>query len=246
MKQYLLATALSVLPFAANAADLPVRAPAYVPAPPPPYSWTGFYLGVSGGFIAQHTRGTDLGPAGACDGVFGPVCGDKYSASGIGGIFGGYVGYNWQLAPNWVFGIEADISGTAVKGDTTFTNPDNDLTQVVESKLTALGTVRGRIGYAFDRALLYATGGWAYGKVQNHAIRLGGSPDKDVTTDGWKSGWTAGGGLEYAILNNWTVRVEALYVDLGSKEGIGPLPCGCRFGFKNKYAIGRVGVNYKF
>jgi outer membrane immunogenic protein len=68
-------------------------------------------------------------------------------------------------------------------------------------------------------------------------------------TDKWKTGWTAGGGLEYAFLNNWTVRVEALYVDLGTTEGTATATTptsNCRFGFKNHYSLARVGLNYKF
>ena len=122
------------------------------------------------------------------------------------------------------------------------------------SRLDALATVRARLGYTFidNRALLYATGGWAVGHVKN-AVTSPFFGGKGVTSsfssDKWKSGWTAGGGLEYAITpNTWTVRVEALYVDLGNTTidapGLGN--SGCRFGFKNRYLIGRFGLNYKY
>jgi outer membrane immunogenic protein len=114
------------------------------------------------------------------------------------------------------------------------------------SKLTSLGTVRGRIGYAFDRALLYATGGFAYGHVENKFnFPIDPNSTSGLSTSGTRTGWTVGGGLEYAITNNWTVRAEGLYVDLG-KSTSGPNCTGCRFGFKNTYALGRVGLNYKF
>lgn len=139
-----------------------------------------------------------------------------------------------------MIGFEADISGTSLD-DTGFQTP---VGSSITSKLEALGTVRARIGYAFDRALLYATGGWAYGHVKNAGIN-GFAPALSVFTDEWQSGWTAGGGLEYAFLPNWTVRVEGLYVDLGDTAAL-PNVADCRLGFKNRYTIGRLGLNYKF
>lgn len=243
MKKLLLSgvafTALALGP--ALAADLPRKAPVYAPPPPPPFSWTGFYVGGSVGVIGQDVQGTDIGD-GTGDGLFF-TAGDTYSNSSIGVIGGGNIGYNWQFANNWVFGIEADISGTSVNRENAF---DCCIASTISSKLNALGTVRGRIGYAFDRALLYFTGGWAYGHVEDRA-----SFDQSVeytgTSDKWRSGWTVGGGLEYAIQPHWTVRAEALYVDLGTSEITTPgFSSSCRFGFKHHYAIGRLGLNYKF
>jgi len=107
-KQLLSSVALAALMVtAALAADLPRKAPAYVPPAPPPFSWTGFYVGASAGFISQDTVQTDV------DGdwrVSGGVPGDTFGVPGIGFIGGVNVGYNWQTAPNWVVGIEADCS----------------------------------------------------------------------------------------------------------------------------------------
>ena len=93
--------------------------------------------------------------------------GDRYDITGYGGIFGVNVGYNYQFAGNWVIGLEADIAGSTL--DTSFTSAD---VLGLKSKLSSLGTVRGRIGYAFDRALLYATGGFAYGHVENSGFQF--------------------------------------------------------------------------
>ena len=241
LKQILLATTLGVLPFAANAADLPMKAPPVRVVQPLPFSWTGFYVGASAGIISQNTVGTDIGGDGF---PFWDAFGNQYGIPGNAGLFGLNVGYNYQLSNNIVLGIEADISWSGLNNSyTTYGFNCEGCALTVGSKLEALGTVRGRIGYAFDRALLYATGGFAWGHVKNSAYSVQ-DPYYNANTDSWQTGWTAGGGLEYAVTNNWTVRVEALYVDLGNKEGTSP--CGCRFGFKNRYTLGRLGVNYKF
>ena len=219
-KKYLLASAVCFAPLAAHAAS-------------PVYNWTGFYVGASAGVVSQGS---------SADAFFtGPTPAGTFGISGLGFIGGGNIGYNWQLAPNWVIGLEADLSGTSLNDSANFTCCG----ATFSSRLDALGTVRARFGYAIDRTLIYATGGWAYGHVKNVAD----APIDPFTasTDTWQSGWTAGGGVEYMILPNWTVRAEGLYVDLGSTTAH-VLFSGndCRFGFKNRYAIGRLGVNYKF
>jgi outer membrane immunogenic protein len=232
-KRMLLASAVCFAPFAASAADLPRKAPAYIP--PPPFTWTGFYIGASAGIISQGTKADIEDPVG--------VVAATASVTGFGFIGGVDIGYNWQFAPNWVIGLEADISGTSLDNSSDFFGSFGHFS----SRLDALGTVRARFGYAFDRALLYATGGWAFGHVKNGAD-FPTAPVLNISTDEWRSGWTAGGGLEYAITpNTWTVRVEALYVDLGTTTiDQNPAIVDCRFGFKNRYVIGRLGVNYKF
>jgi outer membrane immunogenic protein len=234
--QYLLASAMCALPFAASAADLPMKAPPYRVVQPVPFTWTGFYIGASGGFVHQGTTATNI------DTLFFPH-GTTFGVDGTGGLFGVNVGYNYQMGAI-VLGLEADIAGS------TLNNTSNALgvagTFFTSSKLTSLGTVRGRIGYTFDRALLYATGGFAYGHVENtFNFPIDPNSTSGLSTSGTKTGWTVGGGLEYAITNNWTVRAEGLYVDLG-KSTSGKNCSGCRFGFKNTYGLGRVGLNYKF
>jgi outer membrane immunogenic protein len=247
LKQVLLASTICVLPFAASAADLPVKAPMRVVQPVPvPFTWTGFYVGGSVGLISQGTVGTDLDNDPRL-GQAGP--GSTYGITGSpGAIFGVNAGYNYQFAPNWVVGIEADIAGSTLKNTVNQTATNNSEGGTCrwgfQSRLSALGTVRGRIGYAFDRALLYATGGLAYGRVHNSAISDSNESGQQYDSTKWKTGWTAGGGLEYAITNNWTVRCEALYVDLGTTTVTNL--SGCRFAFKNTYTLGRLGMNYKF
>src|ERR1039458_2079568 len=238
LKQYLLASTICVLPFAASAADLPVKAPYSPVAVAVPFTWTGFYVGGSAGLISQNTTGTDI------NGLWDSP-GDTYGVPGYSGLFGINVGYNYQLSNNIVLGLEADIAWAGLNN----TSTNFDITGTgfsVSSKLSSLGTVRGRIGYAFDRALVCATGGFAFGHVENATAILRGDPAYyNVSTSGTQTGWTVGGGLEYAVTNNWTVRAETLYVDLGTKT-TGVNDCGCTFGFKNTYNLGPFCLNYKF
>lgn len=220
---------------AASAADLPVKAPVYkAPVVAPAYNWTGFYVGANIGYswgrqdvlVDDFLLGTPH-----VDGVIG----------------GGQVGYNWQWN-QLVLGLEADIQGSGQKGDGSFIPGPN--LRVVTSyaftdKLDWFGTVRGRIGYAIDRWLPYVTGGWAYG---------GGSISGTTTTptgsfSGSKtySGWTVGGGLEYAFLNNWSAKVEYLYIDFGDGPSVAVPPSPAVLtGGRLTDNIARVGVNYKF
>jgi len=250
IKRCLLASAASLLPFAANAADLPVKAP--LPAPPPPaFTWTGLYLGASAGFITQGTTFTDVGTATSPSfGLFAEIPGETLGINGAGGIFGFDIGYNYQIGP-WVLGVEADISGTTLNNSTSAL-AFGEFPSSISSKLPGLATLRGRVGYAFDRLLIYATGGFAAGTVSN-TVSVSGLPAAfSAATGDWQTtGWTVGGGIEYAFTYNWILRLEGLYVDLGSVTATNnPEPShpqsNCRFGFKNTYALGRGGVEYKF
>ena len=159
-------------------------APAYVPQ----YNWTGFYLGINGG-----------GAWGNSD-----WNGFAVSNSPSGGMIGVTAGYNWQgMGSPWVFGLEGDIDWTNIKDNATACGALN-----CQTKNNWLGTVRGRVGYAFDRFMPYFTGGLAFGDVQ---ANLAGFPGIEDTN----AGWTVGVGIEGVIAGNWTAKVEYLYVDLG-------------------------------
>jgi outer membrane immunogenic protein len=191
MKRILLASA-GVLAMAslANAADLPRQM--YSKAPPPMvapyYNWTGFYVGINGG------------------GAWGTSSWDSTGGFDVsGGMIGGTVGYNWQTGP-WVLGVEGDLDWASVKGST---NVIGCVTANCSTENTWLGTVRGRVGYAFDRWMPYITGGVAFGGVDaNQAPFTGGSSTQ--------VGWAAGAGVEFAVVNNVTAKVEYLHYDLGS------------------------------
>jgi outer membrane immunogenic protein len=118
------------------------------------------------------------------------------------------------------------------------------LPDTLSSRLNALGTIRGRLGWAFDRALLYGTGGVAFAdlkdQLSDQAIPFTATPGSSET------GWTAGGGVEYALTDHWTAKAEYLHVGFSQRNATDSAGLGYRFAYKDKLDIGRVGVNYKF
>ncbi len=231
IRRILLASAGAMaLADAALAADL-----SSIPPPPPPvFSWTGFYVGGNLGFggdrfIYPFTAGVVSGQA-------------TLTSEGI--IGGGQVGFNWQFPNNFLLGLETDFDGASIRGKATvnIATPGVFSAQA-GSRINYIGTVRGRVGYAWDRFLIYGTGGFAYGQVNASAsagiISIG-------ENDG-RTGWTAGGGVEYAILSNLTFKTEYLYVDLGKNTIFnGTFGAGININQKTTANIVRAGVNYKF
>jgi outer membrane immunogenic protein len=185
----------------AIAADMPVA-----PPPPPAFSWTGPYVGLHvGGAVAGTTTVSGTTAAGV------PV-----SASfGRDGVFGGlHLGYNYQ-AGAFVLGLQAEYNFAGITGNTTA----NIFT--LSSSLRQFGSVDGRVGIAFNRWLVYAIGGFAYAD-QRHSIITGAFPlTRDYGSNEY--GWDVGGGVEYAVTNNWTARVEYRYYNWGSKGFTDPL-----------------------
>jgi outer membrane immunogenic protein len=234
------ATGLIVLTVsAAHAADLGAR-PVYTPPPPPPlpvYSWTGFYFGANGGFGGdQYEYPTTVGP------VAGTA---KLHSSGFFG--GGQVGYNWQFAPMWVAGVEADFDGADIEG--TANASTGFAAASAGTKLDWFGTVRGRAGVLVTpHALLYATGGWAYGQTTTSAnATLTGVAAASTSITANQNGWTAGAGLEYA-LNSWlSFKTEYLYVDLGTANLVNTSVAGVPFVMNEKATFNtvKVGLNMK-
>jgi outer membrane immunogenic protein len=210
----------------ALAADLPQPAPipkapaAYVPAPV--FSWTGFYLGINGGYGFGQSSWNN-----AVDGSTG-----NFNTSGF--LVGGTIGGNYQIG-QFVIGVEGDGDWNDFNGSTGFCNFPNCTTQS-----DWLATVRGRAGWAWDRVLFYGTGGVAFGNIQAGAA---GFP----FATGTQTGWTAGAGVEFAFAPNWTAKVEYLYVDLGNftcpvASCAGTLPDTVTL----TENIVRAGINYKF
>lgn len=201
------AAAIAALTLPATAADIAV--PEYAPAPvvvEDVFDWTGFYAGVHGGFgggeFEYDLSGDD--PAFSADA----------SLDSSGFFAGGQLGFNWQ-AGQWVFGAEADIAWSGIEGDL-----EIDIDELGEgeagSEVNWFGTGRLRAGFLpTERLLVYATGGVAYGDVESF-IEIDGLLDE--STSDTQVGWTAGGGFEYAVTNNITLKTEYLYVDLGDQE----------------------------
>ncbi|HLH94415.1 MAG TPA: outer membrane protein [Xanthobacteraceae bacterium] len=242
MKRSLLAGAsISALLLAtgAQAADLgvrPARAPVYKAPAMAPWTWTGFYVGANVGAVAAtrsveddpSTMGPLLSPLGAVD------HNDKT------GVIGGFeAGFNWQVS-NVVLGAEADISFASLDSSSTVASFVGPFTY--NSSLDWLSTVRGRLGLAFDRVLIYGTGGVAFAQLNEHLFdpavsSFSVSPSPNVT------GWTAGGGVEYAFTDHWTAKAEYLHVGFPDRTAASG---GYIFKFKDALDIGRVGINYKF
>nr|WP_137831490.1 outer membrane beta-barrel protein [Methylobacterium sp. L1A1] len=191
----------------ASAADLPPRAAPPPPPIPPAFTWTGFYIGANAGY------GFRGGASTFSDATYGSVTEAK---SGNGFVGGGQVGYNYQFTPGsgLVLGAEADFQGTTFgrRGDGTLgTTPYYG----VSPSLDWFGTVRGRVGYAFDRWLVYGTGGVAYdgGSASSYAAAY-----PYTLPDTTRLGYAVGGGVEYALTDKVSVKVEGLYVDLGKRS----------------------------
>jgi outer membrane immunogenic protein len=211
MKKVMLVTAglvgLSVAP--ALAADLPARAYTKAPAVVAPiYNWGGFYIGGFGGYASENTS-TD----------------PKVK----GGFAGGTVGYNWQTG-SIVFGLEADGGWADVNASITAAGA------TATTRIDALGTVRGRVGFAVDRVLFYGTGGYAWidNKLSVSALGI------TLSQSHFHSGWTAGAGVEAFFAPNWSVKAEYLFRSLGSENYFG-IPSG-----RLDLHSGQVGVNYHF
>jgi len=226
-------------PAIAVAADLsaPYRAPP--PAPIPYYNWSGFYFGVSIGGGFSDLNFSNSGTAtGAPTGI--------NSANVTGVVGGGQIGYNYVFAPNFLAGLDADISGANIDGNATAT--DGSEQHKFETDL--FGTVRGRLGLTYNNWLFYGTGGFAWGNervTHNQLTGTAGAAGAGIseTASNTGTGWTAGGGIEWGLTPNWTTRVEYLRVDLGTNSYAFPL-AGRTTTFDNAFNVVRLGVNYKF
>jgi outer membrane immunogenic protein len=211
----LAAISSALLGSVAMAADLPSEKgpPVYAPPPPPVFSWTGVYIGAQVGYEWGQLSSTVVGP-------FGAVRNPTIDYQGVVG--GGHVGYNYELGSlggflpglggtggGIVVGLEGDVNGSGVTGsgiDGLGVDFGRERTQVDAS-------IRGRLGLAFDRVLVYGTGGVAFASIQHSVTDFAGFDESHTTG---RVGWTAGGGVEYAIDNNWSARVEYRYTNYGS------------------------------
>jgi outer membrane immunogenic protein len=265
MKKFALAAAAAaLLSTAAQSADLPARA--YTKAPPiaPAWSWTGLYIGGNVGwsqtksdFSTTQIPGGFSGFAASSVPFFAALGSGSSKRDGFTG--GGQIGYNYQFAPTWVVGVEADIDGLSSQkpaifgaGTTPGGTPIANFTNSLDAQWIA--TVRGRLGYTFDRSLIYVTGGLAVlGSEYSQTFHATGvapaiAPSESQTT----AGWTIGGGWEYAVTNNWSVKGEYLYARFENIAVNNRLFPGTAFTdvFNSKANVDfqtvRVGANYRF
>jgi outer membrane immunogenic protein len=242
------AVALALSTGSALAADLPShKGPPPVYAPPPPvFSWTGFYVGVNlgGGWRERdHFNNWAWGAFAPGPGPVLPLglAAWNNNANNSGGVVGGgQIGYNFQFSPWLVVGIETDFQGTSIGSGGNGGGWWGGGWGNVGARLPWFGTVRGRLGFTpFDpHFLIYGTGGFAYGEVQRSGFIN--------TFNQVETGWTAGGGIEWAFLPNWSAKAEYLYTDLSSNNNN-----NWGWGWGNnlphyRFHTIRAGLNYHF
>jgi len=231
---------------------------------PDTFSWTGGYIGINAGyaggkFKSHYEDTTVFIPVGQnLRSSFNPYeLGGDWEDNANGFVGGVQTGYNWQFQNGIVLGAEADFQGSTLKSKTYgsddfgFVRENSELT----TKVQWWGTVRARLGYTpTDRVLVYGTAGLAYGKVKtsysyNEILGDDDSFNAGFSSSKTKAGWTVGAGAEYAITNNWTLKSEYLYTDLGKARGEASFNTFYNtydFESKIKFHTVRVGLNYKF
>ncbi len=211
---------------ASFAADLPART--YTKAPvyaAPVYNWTGIYVGAHIGAAFGGDDGFNTTIAG--------LTGSKRDAAFLGG---GQIGADYQFAPNWLVGIEGQISGLS-NNDRRFTNGINSF----RDRSDWLASVTGRLGYTWGPGLIYAKGGVAFRDDSGLAATAGFLP---AVTDRKSTGYTVGGGLEYMFAPAWSAKIEYQYYNFDTTS-VASLPAGA-LSYKDDLHTVKVGVNYHF
>lgn len=236
MKKLLLAgLAAGAWSSCALAADLgpynppPRYEPVYEPVREGPYNWQGLYLGLNTGYGWGNDNAASFSAFGGSSGAI--------NRSGWFG--GGQVGYNAQF--NYlVLGLEADLQGADISDTTGLAG--GAFTQA-STNIDWFSTIRGRIGYAAGPALLYFTGGWAFADVNSNVTSSSGGTTVSMSSDDIQSGYTLGGGVEWAFAPNWSLKTEYLYVDLGKETWSSPVGT---YSTDTDFHTARVGLNYRF
>lgn len=249
-RKLLLATAAAAA-FAAPAlaADLTRQPPPppYIP-PPPVFTWTGVYIGgqVGGAWGAGNNLFTGFTPGGA------------FIDSNIGGnpsgvIGGAHLGYQVQIN-QWILGIEGSVDGSSLSKTVTVGFPDGT-SLTANTSADVQGSIRGKLGIAWDRFMIYGTGGVAFGGFNTDlsvaGTGLAGVPFfSTLSVSNTRVGWTAGGGIQYAVTPNWWVFAEYRFSDFGTlNNGAFPgLAAGAFFNDSHRIQENQVqaGFSYKF
>ncbi len=197
---------------AASAADLPSRAPPPVYVPPAPiFTWSGLYVGAQVGYAWAKDNASIQNPGLPSPPVPGPFF-QPFTTNLEGVIGGAHVGYNLQIN-QWLAGVEGSVDGTSLSKSQFIGTPP--LFGGNAKTYTPLqGSIRVRLGVAWDRWLIYASGGAAFAGISNFydTTAFGGNAETISKT---RTGWTVGGGLAYAVTNNWSLGVDYRYSDFG-------------------------------
>jgi high affinity Mn2+ porin len=241
---------LSIRPaVAADLGTMPVKA---LPAPAS-FDWTGFYIGGHFGY-ATGTSDWSASQGGGAAPLNGSI--DLFNSfdafKGTGSYFAGLqAGYNRMLPSHWLLGVEMDFSApNTVQGSQTVSSAANGQASYTDTVLD-FGTLRGRVGYAFDRWLVYGTGGvaWTYDKLERTQLAgmpVGGNVAIGTTEAAllWRWGWAAGAGVEVPIAPNWSAKLEFLATEFGNRQKSFPL-AGQAFTSDLSMQSVLLGVNYQ-
>ncbi|UDL87333.1 porin family protein [Mesorhizobium sp. PAMC28654] len=208
---------------------------------PAGFVWTGGYVGLNAGYGWGRVDNIVHSP------IDGPI-GNLPTLEPKGFLGGIQAGYNYQMN-NVVIGVEGDITFGKLN-DSAYRDPIPQ-TNYFETEYRSLATLRGRLGFAVDRLLVYGTAGLAVADIKDR-YGFQDDPGFDYTRSGWKAGWTIGVGGEYAVTNQWTIKAEYLHADFGSRD----LNVGDAWGdigspdstqtSDHTLNVVRVGLNYKF
>jgi outer membrane immunogenic protein len=217
LKTLALAAGVSVVALSTGfAADLGARPVYKAPvAAAPMYTWTGFYVGahVGGAFGSNDFSGSFGSPGNDSNGFIG----------------GGQVGADYQFAPNWLIGVEGQFSGASI--DESTISAGNEF----KNKIGWLSSVTGRLGYVANNVLIYGKAGGAFA---DYKTTIGGIGDSDTRT-----GWTAGGGLEYMFSPQWSAKVEYQYYDFGKDSYTA---VGFPYEVDSNIHTVKAGINWRF
>jgi outer membrane immunogenic protein len=219
--------ALAIVSMAGPAEAQSRRARAEAVRNPPVHQWTGFYVGGNVGY----------GLAGLTDSA--PLAVTTNMTGIVGGI---QAGYNYQIS-SVVLGVEADIQASGQSATYTRNLPIvGDLT--VDHRIPYFGTIRGKLGYAFDCGcvMAYGTLGWGYGEYRPSVTALGVTLSGDYT----RSALAVGAGVEWMVGRNWSAKLEALYLDTGDIGSATSFPVLGQVHMRVRDAVTRIGVNYHF
>jgi outer membrane immunogenic protein len=237
----LVAAAIGLAASQASAADLPRKAPAYIPPAPPPITWTGCYIGGNIGGAFGHASAT--GPGGTV------------SADGSGFAGGGQIGCDYQFGGGFVIGFRNMFDATSNNRDRTFavTTAAGTATADFNFHNRWFDTLTGRLGYAVTPAwLLYFQGGAVWSRIEADLTVTTPGVVATASTSDTKTGWTIGGGVEWMFAPHWSAFLEGNYMDFGSRDATVVTPirtacaAGCAFSSNATAATILVGVNYRF
>ena len=212
------------------AADMPLKAPRAMSLQ---YNWSGFYIGANGGYGTASSNWTDDPSLGSTD-----LGGHRTT----GGFAGGQIGFNWQYGMA-VAGLEAELDWANLNGSHV-----DPLLHSLNTKVTTLGTITGRLGVAYwDRTLLYAKGGLGFAQFKyDDFVTAGGALNGNSSSSRW--GWTLGAGIEYGFAQNWSAKLEYDYLGFNPHRINFAGGAGGAYvqDIRNDIQLVKAGINYRF